>query len=291
MSSQSRVVAILPAYNEEAAVAKVILMAQPQVDQVVVVDDGSTDFTSRIAEKMGAVVLRHNHNLGKGAALRTGMSYARERGFDCAVTIDTDGQLDASEIPAVCKPVLEGEADIVIGVRSIEAMPRERVIGNRVLDEATSRKAGVRLEDTQSGFRAYSSRSLAELDFTEKGMAVESQTLIDAAKAGLKIVGVPVSTTYEGLRRKRSMLAHGSGVLDYILSRTVVESPLLYLGVPGLAAMLAGVAAGILVVNTFLRTHLIATGTGLIAAILIVTGTVAMATGLILKFLKVQTGR
>ena len=76
-----------------------------------------------------------------------------------------------------------------------------------------------------------------------------------------------------------------------MLSRTVVDSPLLYLGVPGLVAELIEVGAGILVVNTFIRTHLIATGTGLIAAILIVTGVVAMATGLILKFLKVQMGR
>ena len=291
MSSQNRVVAILPAYNEEAAFAKVILAAQPHVSQVVVVDDGSTDFTPRIAERMGVVVLRHDHNQGKGVALRTGMNYAREHGFDCAISIDTEGQIDPREVPALLEPITKGDADIVIGVRSREAMPRERILGNRVLDEATSRQAWFKHEDTQSGFRAYSSRALANLDFTEKGMAVESQTLIDAAKAGLKIVGVPVSTTYEGIRRKRSMLAHGSGVLDYILSRTVVESPLLYLGVPGLAAVLAGIVAGILVVNTFLQTHLIATGTALIAAILIVTGTVAMATGLILKFLKVQMSR
>ena len=122
-------------------------------------------------------------------------------------------------------------------------------------------------------------------------MAVESQTLIDAAKAGLAIVGVPVSTTYAGVKRKRSGLSQFSEVLDYLLSRTVVESPLLYLGVPGVVAVLVGVGAGVIVVNTFLRTHLIATGTALISAILIVTGVVAMATGLILKFLKVQMAR
>ena len=267
------------------------MAAQPHVSQVVVVDDGPTDFTSRIAERMGVVVLRHDHNQGKGVALRTGMSYAREHGFDCAISIDTDGQIDPSEVPALLEPITKGDADIVIGVRSREAMPRERIIGNRVLDEATSRQAGVKLEDTQSGFRAYSSRALASLDFTEKGMAVESQTLIDAAKAGLKIVGVPVSTTYEGIRAKRSRLTHGSEVLDYVLSRTIVDSPLLYLGVPGLVAVLAGIAAGALVENTFFQTHLIATGTAIISAILIIAGVVAMATGLILKFLKVQMAR
>jgi glycosyltransferase involved in cell wall biosynthesis len=290
--SQNSVVAILPAFNEEDRVARVIVRAAPHVQQIVVVDDGSSDYTSRIAEKMGAIVIRHEHNLGKGAALRSGMAFAREKGFNIALTIDSDGQLDANEIPKVIQPVLDGEADVVIGVRSTPgAMPRERVIGNRMLDEATSRKAGVKLEDTQSGFRAYSSRAIASLDFREKGMAVESQTLIDAAHAGLKIVGVPVSTTYEGIRAKRNPVAQFSSVLDYVLSRTVVDSPLLYLGVPGLIALLLGVGAGFWVVSTFLQTHLIAFGTALISAILIITGTIALATALILKFLKVQLAR
>jgi glycosyltransferase involved in cell wall biosynthesis len=264
----------------------------PHVQQVVVVDDGSTDYTSLIAEKMGAVVLRHERNEGKGSALRTGMGYAKQHGFDVVVTIDADGQHNPMEIPSVVEPVIKDAADVVIGVRSKEgAMPRDRVMGNRVLDEATSRKAGVKLEDTQSGFRAYSSRALASLDFREKGMAVESQTLIDAAHAGLKIVSVPVSTTYEGIRAKRNPVAQFSSVLDYVLSRTVVDSPLLYLGVPGLIALLAGVGAGFWVVSTFLQTHLIAFGTALISAILIITGTIALATALILKFLKVQLAR
>ena len=100
-----------------------------------------------------------------------------------------------------------------------------------------------------------------------------------------------MSTTYEGIRAKRSRLTHGSEVLDYVLSRTIVDSPLLYLGVPGLVAVLAGIAAGALVVNTFFQTHLIATGTAIISAILIIACVVAMATGLILKFLKVQMAR
>ena len=286
-----RVVGI-PAFNEEASIAKVIVGARSFADEIIVVDDGSTDATPMIAQALGVTLIRHKANLGKGAALKTLMVEAKARKPKVVVTIDADGQHDPREIPLVSEPILNGEADIVIGVRSTEGvMPRERVIGNRVLDMATSGKAGVKLEDTQSGFRAYSSRAVSMLDFSGKGMAVESQTLIDAAKAGLAIVGVPVSTTYAGVKRKRSGLSQFSEVLDYLLSRTVVESPLLYLGVPGVVAVLVGVGAGVIVVNTFLRTHLIATGTALISAILIVTGVVAMATGLILKFLKVQMAR
>jgi glycosyltransferase involved in cell wall biosynthesis len=289
MTVSSRdVVVLIPAFNEQGAIAPVVLGALKVADTVLVCDDGSTDSTAEVARKLGARVLVHESNLGKGAALRTLMEEAKRLKARATVTIDSDGQHAPEEIPTVVAPVLRGEADVVIGVRQTGGgiMPRERVIGNRMLDEATSKKAGVKLEDTQSGFRAYSGRAVALLDFSQKGMAVESQTLIDAAKAGLKIVGVPVSTTYQGIRAKRNPVSHFSGVLDYVLSRTIIESPLLYLGVPGLVAVVVGIVAGLLVVNAFLHTRLIAVGTGLISAILIITGTVALATALILKFLK-----
>ena len=276
-------VVCIPAFNEQGAIAPVLIAASKVAGEILVCDDGSTDLTAEVARKLGARVVSHGGNLGKGAALRTLMAEAKRMDPDVVVTIDADGQHDAREIPSVMAPVLKGDADVVIGVRAKGgAMPRDRAMGNRVLDGATSRKAGKRLEDTQSGFRAYSPRALAVLDFTEKGMAVESQTLIDAAKAGLEIVGVPVSTTYAGVERKRNPVAHFSQVLDYILSRTVVDSPLLYLGVPGLIALLLGVAAGSFVVSTFFETHLMALGTALIAAILNKTASIALARALFL---------
>lgn len=285
-------VVCIPAYNEHGTIAPVILKATEFARSVLVCDDGSTDMTAEVARKLGARVLTHERNLGKGAALRTLMNEARRLSPKVVVTIDADGQHEVDEIPALVGPVMKGEADIVLGVRQTKgSMPRERIIGNRMLDEATSRKAGVRLEDTQSGFRAYSSRALAKLDFTGKGMSIESQTLIDAVKAGLKVVGVPVSTTYAGIKQKRSPIAQFSEVLDYLLSRTVIESPLLYLGLPGMIAILIGIVAGFWVVNSFFQTHQIAFGTGLISAILIITGTITLATGLILKLLKTALAR
>jgi glycosyltransferase involved in cell wall biosynthesis len=287
------IIVCIPAYNEQGSIAPVILGAMKIADTVLVCDDGSSDMTPEVAQRLGARLLNHKSNLGKGAALRTLVEEAKKLDPKVVVTIDADAQHNASDIPAVIEPVLKGEADMVVGVRQTKggAMPRERVVGNRVLDEATSRKAGVRLKDTQSGFRAYSGRALATLDFTGRGMTVESQTLIDAAKAGLRIVEVPVSTTYAGIKQKRNPVRQFSGVLDYVLSRTIIESPLLYLGLPGLVAVLIGVVAGFLVVNSFLQTHLIAVGTGLISAILIITGTIAIATSLILKFLKASLAK
>lgn len=281
----------IPAFNEQNALAPVVLGALRFSEVVLVCDDGSTDMTAELARRLGARVILHQTNLGKGAALQSLMSEAKKIGSSAVVTIDADGQHSVEDIPRVVAPVIKGDADVVIGVRSRETMPRERVMGNRVLDEAVSRKAGAKLEDTQSGFRAYSSRALASLDFKEKGMAVESQVLIDAARAGLKIVGIQVSTKYSGIKTKRNPITHFSDVMDYIISRTVVDSPLLYLGVPGLAALLLGISAGTWVVSTFFDIHQIAFGTALISAILIITGTITLATALILKFIKVQLAR
>jgi glycosyltransferase involved in cell wall biosynthesis len=286
-------VVLIPAFNEEKTIAKVIVQAKKYADEIIVVDDGSTDSTAMIAEALGATLIRHRSNMGKGAALRSLVEEARKREAAVFITMDADGQHDPKEIPSIAEPVLKGEADIVIGMREMTAgsAPRERIVGNRVLDAIISVKAGRNIKDTQSGFRAYSAKALHTIDFKQEGMAVETQTLIDAANAGLRIVEVPVSTTYEGIKARRNPAMHFSSILDYILSRTVVDSPLLYLGLPGLVSVLLGVVAGLIVIDTFFRTRLIAIGTALISAILIIIGIVALATALILKFLKVQLGK
>ncbi len=288
--SQKRIVAVLPAFNEQRTIAEVVLKVERLVDEVVVVDDGSTDLTAEIAKKLGATVLAHKTNLGKGVALRTGFEYAKRLEPKVVVVLDTDGQHDPADIPRVIRPVLDGEADLVIGVRSMEmgVMPKERIIGNRVLNEVTSRKAGVRIKDTQSGFRAYSYDAIRKLNFSQNGMAVESQTLIDAVGMGLRIAEVPISVTYRGIAAKRNPASHLSEVFDYILTKTIADSPILYLGIPGLIALIAGLIAGFRVLSIFVETHAIAVGTGLISVALLVIGMIMMGTSLILKFLKVK---
>ncbi|EHR79127.1 glycosyl transferase [Thermococcus litoralis DSM 5473] len=107
---------IIPAYNEELTIGSVVALAKKYGD-VLVVDDGSKDRTSEIAQKAGAIVIRHEVNKGKGAALKTGFGYALANGYDVIVTIDADGQHNPDEIPLLLKPILEGEADLVIGSR------------------------------------------------------------------------------------------------------------------------------------------------------------------------------
>jgi glycosyltransferase involved in cell wall biosynthesis len=289
------VVAVVPAYNEEKTIARILLLSEKYVDKVIVVDDGSSDITGEIAQRLGFETLRLEANKGKGSALRAGIEHAKKiMPFDILVTMDADLQHDPDDIPKIIDPIVKGEADLVIGVRPMDSriMPRDRIAGNKLLDVISNKQVDPHIHDTQSGFRAYSAKSLTKINFIEDGMATESQTFVDAVSIGLKIVEVPISTTYEGIVPKRSRIGHFSQVLDYLLTRTVADSPLLYLGIPGIAAILLGVIAGVRVVQIFINNHQqIAAGTALISVTLIIIGAVLMATSLMIKLLKIRAFR
>lgn len=292
VSTRPSIVVCIPAKDEEKSIAKVVIKATRHAERVIVCDDGSTDLTGEISKKLGALVIRHEKNMGKGEALRSLVLEAMKFEPKCVVTIDADGQHDPEEIGRVAGPVLSGEADIVIGVRPMKSrvMPPDRIVGNKILDSVTSAAGGnnVKLHDTQSGFRAYSMLALEKLNFSQSGMAVESQTLIDAVSTGLRITEVPVTTTYVGIVPKRNPANQFSHILDYIMTRTIAGSPLLYLGVPGLLGIIIGIVAGLRVVSIFANSHQIAAGTALIAVILIVVGAVMVSTSIIVKLLKIQ---
>lgn len=293
MISGRKIIAVIPAFDEEKSIARVLLKTSNIVDDIVVVDDGSDDLSGEIAQRMGFVTLKHELNEGKGSALRSGIQYARKNlSFDILVTLDADLQHDPADIPKLVEPIIARDADLVIGVRPMDpkVMPRDRIAGNKLFDAMSNQhNSDERLHDTQSGFRAYSRGALDKIQFLENGMAIESQTFIDAVAAGLRIREVPVSTTYDGITPKRSRLGHFSQVFDYLISRTVANSPLLYLGFPGVVAILLGVLAGVRVVEIFISNHnQIAAGTALIAVTFIIIGAVLMATSLIIKLLRVQ---
>jgi len=154
----SGIAAILPAFNEEVSIGSVVLLARRYADRVIVVDDGSSDRTAEIAELAGAEVIRHQLNMGKGAALKTG--FESLDGEMVVVTIDTDGQHDPSDIPKLVEPILKGEADMVNGSRYINGNKKDtpfyRRLGQVVLDNATRLDSGLNITDSQSGFRAFS---------------------------------------------------------------------------------------------------------------------------------------
>lgn len=256
-------------------------------------DDGSTDATREIAKALGVELISHSSNLGKGEALGSLLDQARIAQPAAVVTIDGDDQHDPRDIDNVVEPILKGEADVVVGMRPLDSdeVPRDRAFGNKVLDRFTSASAGIELKDTQSGFRAYSPNAINRINFHQHGMAIESQTLIDAAKLGLRIKEVPISVKYIGLPQKRSRIVHVSEVLDYLITRTILESPLLYIGLPGIVVLVVGIVAGVDVLNILVGTHQVATVSALMAAVLIIAGITMITTSLILKLMTAMLRR
>jgi glycosyltransferase involved in cell wall biosynthesis len=242
-----RSLVIIPCYNEEATVRSLVLQTKRYVDTVVVIDDGSNDRTAEFAKNAGAVVLSHLKNKGKGAALKTGFSYALENDFDYIVTIDGDGQHNPDEIPAVLGNVMNNGHDISIGYRvgNGTEMPLWRRVGKRVLDYTTSLGAGGFVTDSQCGFRAFNRRAVELITPKLRGDAfsVESEQLIRAYESGLKVINTTVTCKYKDLDTStKNPASHGLSVLGYVLLVIAKQRLLLYIGVLGVISMVISLA-------------------------------------------------
>ena len=211
-----RIVAVVPAYDEEAAIGAVVAeihAVDPAID-VVVVDDGSTDATAEAAVAAGAAVVRLPFNLGIGAAVQTGFRYALERGYDVAVRLDGDGQHDAAELQKLLEPLGRDEADVVTGSRFREDEGSYRPpLGHRLgitwFAKLVSLLSGQRVTDTTSGFQALNRRAIALFarDYPSDYPEVEATVLL--IKHRLRLVEVPVTM------RERE---HGSSSITVVRS-------------------------------------------------------------------------
>ncbi len=283
-----RVIVIIPAYNEERFIGSVVLKARQHADAVIVVDDGSTDDTAAVAEAAGAVVVRHQQNRGKGAALNTAFREARAMGAGVVVTVDGDGQHRCDEIGTLIEPVLNGEADMAVGSRFLDVrseIPAWRVFGQHSLTVATNLGSGFSLTDSQSGFRAFSPRAVRTLAFNSAGFSVESEMQFLAREHGLRVVEIPITCSYED-PPKRNPVAHGLQVLNGMIRLVGQHRPLLFFGVPGLAGLLFGLLWGLLVVDIYSRTQVLAFGYSLIAVLFTLAGVLTMLTGIILHSIR-----
>lgn len=237
-----KIAVLLPAYNEEIAIASMIVLSSKYADEVIVIDDGSTDNTVEISEKVGATVLHHNVNRGKGVALKTGFDYAKD--FDIVVTIDADGQHNPDEIPNLIQPIIDGDADIVNGSRYLDGFdndtPKYRRVGQTVLDTATNIASNVKLTDTQSGFRAFSSSSLKYFEFNPEGFGIESDMIIEAANNNLRIVETQISVRYDVNTSTENPVVQGFSVLMRILEIMRFNRPLYFYGIGGFIVLFFG---------------------------------------------------
>jgi glycosyltransferase involved in cell wall biosynthesis len=284
------VVVGIPAFNEEQTIARVVLEAQKFASRVIVCDDGSTDYTAKIAQSLGADVVQHLKNGGYGSSIKSLFERAHELNADVFVTLDADGQHEPNEIPVVIKPILDGEADVVIGSRFVDKdgtveMPLYRQFGAKLITKMVNGSAKNGVTDSQSGFRAYSHQALDRLKLFETGMGASVEILLKASKTDLRIVEVPSTCKYNtsnGDTSSEDPVTHGISVMWSLIRLIVEEKPLLILGIPSLIFLLAGVGFGVWMMQNYAITHMIQTNIALASIAFILIGFFMLSTSITL---------
>jgi glycosyltransferase involved in cell wall biosynthesis len=213
---------VIPAYNEEKNIELVIDNVKPLVDELIVIDDCSSDTTFQLAKAKGITVLRHMINRGQGAALQTGDEYALSHGADIIVHFDADNQFSAAEIKDVIKPIIADEADAVFGSRFLGSanfpFTKRHII--MPLARFINRLFGIKMSDPQSGFRAFNRKTALKLKIENRGMAHCSEILYKINKGGARVIEVPINVTYHEFGQK---LSGGFRIIKDLLINNFLE--------------------------------------------------------------------
>jgi len=285
-NKKMKIVIGLPAFNEEKNIGKIVAQLLDKSYSVIVCNDGSSDSTGIIAEKMGAMIINHKKNLGYGAAIGSIFRKARDEKFDILVTFDSDGQHRISDIEKMIEPIQNKTADIVIGSRFTEDgkadMPRYRKMGIKVITNLVNSQTGKNITDSQSGFRSYSSEVLSKMNLSENGMGVSTEILIKANKQKLKIIEIPITILYEGETSTHHPISHGTSVVLSTMKFISIEHPLKFYGIPGIGFFLIGLFFAIWTIQEFTTTGRIITNISLIGVGSIIFGMILTMTSIML---------
>jgi glycosyltransferase involved in cell wall biosynthesis len=276
----------IPAFNEEKNIAAIITKLMNITNTIIVCDDGSNDLTSKIAEKLGAVVINHKKNLGYGAAIRSIFLKAKTLDSDILVTFDADGQHRIEDVDGVTKPIINQEADLVIGSRFLDEsekeVPRYRKVGIKVITKITNASIKKQLTDSQSGFRAYSKQVINELNPSELGMGISTEILIKASSKNFRIIEVPIKIIYSGDTSTHNPVSHGSSVLLSTIKYTSIEHPLKFYGIPSVIFLIVGAVFTSWAINFYIEIGRLNTNLTIIAASCILIGAVLLLTTILL---------
>ncbi len=225
LSGNKKIFVVIPAYNETAKIAEVVMSVKEIITNIIVVDDASEDQTAEIAERAGADVLEHLINRGQGAALKTGIDYAVKCGADIIVTFDADGQHKAEEMMRLVDPVAKGEVDAVLGSRFLGNLPQNMPMTRRLILKGgimfTRFFSRINITDTHNGFRALSKHAAQTIRIRQDRMAHASEILDEIAYHKLKFCEVPVTISYSkySLQKGQSSLNSIKIVFKFILGK------------------------------------------------------------------------
>jgi len=209
---------LIPAYNAGTSLEELVSRLRRSVGdmQIIVVDDGSRDNTMEVARLVGATVLRHNKNCGKGAALQTGFDFLKNQAdVEFVLTLDADLQHQPEDIQKFISTQQQTNADIVIGWRERAGtkMPVHRILSNTLTSTLVSLKTGLKIKDSQCGFRLIRKRVFENIQLESRGYEAETEFLIKAARLKFKIEFVPVRTVYG---REKSYMTHWATTMNFI---------------------------------------------------------------------------
>jgi len=285
--NKKNVIAVIPAFNEQIAIGSVVIRTLPFVTKVIVVDDGSNDMTGHIAEHAGAEVIRLSKNHGKSYTVMRGFDRARQLNADIVVMLDGDGQHHPEEIPSIISPILKDEADLVIGSRFLRGenkIPFYRSIGQKTLDRMTKIASSYKVTDSQSGFRALSSKALDCFTIEPTGYSIESVMISHMSDNGMRIAEIPISVEYEvPHKHKTNFFTHGMAVLSNLVGIIGYRRPLVSFGIPGIILVLFGFYMGIWAITDYIANKAFPFSLTAISGVFLIVGLTFLTTALILN--------
>lgn len=273
-----KTIAIIPAYNEESTLEGIIRGTSRFVDEVLVINDGSTDDTANIAKSAGATVIDNIVNRGLGKTIKRGYNEALKRSADMVVQIDGDGQYDPGEIPKLIQPILDNKADLVLGSRLENLkykMPWLKKEGNKAFTWLLRRLTGADIKDGQTGFRATRKEVFETLEI-HGDFTYTQEMIVKASKEGWRIANVPINFYQRSAGESRLI----SSPLSYawrawiIIIRTIRDyDPLKFFGLPGIILTVAGLLLGAAILYKFAIVGIIGhTPAVILTALLIISG-------------------
>jgi len=275
----------IPAFNEAKNIAAIITELKKITDSIVVCDDGSSDLTADISEKLGVTVIKHKKNMGYGAAINSIFKKCVEINSDILVTFDADGQHRIEDINKILQPLENNEADVVIGSRFLDnesKIPNYRKIGIKVITKVTNASLKKKLTDSQSGFRAYNKHALTQISPSEMGMGISTEILIKASSKGLRIAEIPITILYHDDTSTHNPVSHGTSVLVSTIKFTSIEHPLKFYGIPSIIFLIIGSAFTYLAIQYYVEIGRLNTNLTVIGAGAILIGLVLLISAILL---------
>jgi glycosyltransferase involved in cell wall biosynthesis len=260
---KKKLLVIIPAFNEEEKIGEVIQNIPGKIKeiskiQILVINDGSTDQTTRIASGLGAEVIKHHYNMGIGAAFSTGLQYALDNNFDLMVNIDGDSQFNPKDIPRLLEPILNDNFDFVTASRFIDKdyfpkMPLVKFWGNKLMSILISKIVGKRYYDVSCGFRAYSKKALLSLNL-HGSFTYTHELFIDLSFKRLNIVEIPIKVKYFPSRVSKissNLFSYGINTLKIILETYRDYKPFTFFSYIALSFFIISVFFGTILLYTY----------------------------------------